>query len=332
MFQNTKYSPAIIAQLTEDSFGITTSHLVGKRAVLGLVLQFVTNIFLEINMNNDKISGASEFIYTQEMAILYNLGIGESEKLKHLYECDEQFSVLPTFFVLPSVKALIDHDVHNSELAKYKIPFDVIRLLHGEQFIEFYQPPKQNSGKLYTYKPHLIEVLDKGSATAVITETNTATADGSLLCKNQICCIIGNTGGWNGPRHPKSKDVANIVKPPDREPDKTFTEQTALNQAALYRLTGDRNPVHIDPIFAQAGGFDRPILHGLCTLGFAVRHVLASYEGNIVKRVKARFSSVIYPGETIVTQMWLEGKRVHFHCLTKETSKNLIVGAYVDFF
>lgn len=273
----------------------------------------------------------SEFLYTPETAILYALGIGEEQELRYLYECFDGFSFIPTFCILPSIKALIDFDTHQNHLAKLKIPFDVSRLLHGEQFIEFFSPLPQNENKFITKQPHMVEILDKGSGTIVIAETNTYKQSGQLLCRNQNCCMIVGTGGWNGPRQTDNKLVEPIVKPPEREPDRVVEQCTHLSQAALYRLSGDRNPLHIDPIFAQAGGYSKPILHGLCSLGFAVRHVIKEYPGG-VQRIKARFSGVIYPGESIVTEMWKEASRVYFRCQVKETGKNLIIGAYVDFF
>lgn len=272
----------------------------------------------------------SEFIYNPEMLILYALGIGEDEKLKYLYECHDEFTMLPTFCILPSIKALIDFDTHQSHLAKLKIPFDVSRLLHGEQFIEFYRPLPHNENKFTTKRPHLVEILDKGSGAVVITETNTHSQDGQLLCRNQVCCIIIGAGNFNGPRQTTNQLIENIVKPPEREPDKTASQKTAKNQGALYRLSGDKNPLHIDPIFATAGGYSKPILHGLCSLGFAVRHVMQCYPNRQLKRIKARFSGVIYPGETIVTDMWEEGSRIHFQCRVEETGKTLIMGSYVD--
>lgn len=274
----------------------------------------------------------SEFIYTAETAILYALGIGESKNLKYLYECCEQFAIFPTFLVLPGVKALIDFDTHHNALAKLKIPFDVSRLLHGEQYTEFYRPVPNDETKFITEKPHLVEILDKGSGTVVITETNTRTQNGQLLCRNQLCCIIVGAGGWKGPRQTDNELVVNIAKPPERDPDKVVEEATHPNQASLYRLSGDRNPMHIDPIFAQAAGYKKPILHGLCSLGFATRHIMDNYPNEKIRAIKTRFSNVIYPGETIITEMWREGQRIHFQCKVKESGKTILMGAYVDLY
>lgn len=278
----------------------------------------------------------SEFIYTPEMGILYALGVGESKELKYLYECCDQFSIIPSFCVLPGIKALIDYDVHQNALAKIKIPFDISRLLHGEQYLEFYRPIAQNlDQKLITDPPHLVELLDKGSATIVITETNTRTQAGDLLCRNQTCCVIVGAGGWNGPRQTDNDKIINIIKPPERDPDHVVEEQTHVNQAALYRLSGDRNPLHIDPIFATAGGYSRPILHGLCSYGFATRHILSCYPGKQLRSIKARFSNVIYPGETIITELWNDDSkdgRVLFQCRVKESGKTIILGAFAEFF
>ena len=272
----------------------------------------------------------SEFVYTPEMVILYALGIGEEEQLKYLYECHEGFTFYPTFCILPSIKALIDFETHEIHLTKLKIPFDISRLLHGEQFIEFLAPLPLGETKFITKPPHLVEILDKGSGTVVICETNTYSLGGQLLCRNQTCCMILGSGGWNGPRQSANKAIEQIVKPPEREPDQVLEQRTHESQAALYRLSGDRNPLHIDPVFAQAAGYKRPILHGLCSLGFAARHVMKAYPNEQVKRIKARFSGVIYPGETIRTEMWREAERVHFQCNVKGTGKSLILGAYVD--
>lgn len=275
----------------------------------------------------------SKFDYNPEMAILYAIGIGEEEDPKYLYESNNQFTIIPTFFILSTDRALTYFNTYSKTLAELEVPFDMRKLLLGEHFIEFYHPFSSVRSTIITEKPRLIEVLDKGSGTVVIAETNTYNQDGLLLCRNQVCCMILGSGGWNGPRYSNNSMVENIVKPPERKPDHVEIQQTHVHQAALYRLLGDKNPLHIDPIVSQAAGYPRPILHGLCSLGYAVRHVMKTYpmKGHRVHKVKTRFSHIIYPGETLLTEMWKEGLRVHFQCKVKESGKTIISGAYVDF-
>ena len=124
-----------------------------------------------------------------------------------------------------------------------------------------------------------------------------------------------------------------ILSKPARSRDESFVEATSIDQAAIYRLCGDRNPLHIDPSFSMLGGYERPILHGLCTLAFTVRHVLAKYASNntrLFKAVKARFAGTILPGQTIRTNMWQDGNRIYYESHCEETGKLVISGAYVD--
>jgi acyl dehydratase len=125
-----------------------------------------------------------------------------------------------------------------------------------------------------------------------------------------------------------------MPKKPDRAPDATVTEPTQPNQAILYRLCSDNNPLHISPSQAATGGFERPILHGLCFFGFASRAILSSFCGNDVtkfKKVAVRFTSHVFPGETLITEMWREGNTVVFTQKTAERGKICISGyAEVD--
>ncbi len=141
-----------------------------------------------------------------------------------------------------------------------------------------------------------------------------------MVFLNQFVVFLVGSGNFGGKRDSDKVFKVNSVKP-SRLPDRVVQEKTNVDQAALFRLNGDNNPLHIDPEFAAMGGFDKPILHGLCSFGLAVKHVLQTFCDNDVtafKAVKARFAKPVLPGQTIQTSMWLEkegsGYRVNFEC------------------
>jgi acyl dehydratase len=133
-----------------------------------------------------------------------------------------------------------------------------------------------------------------------------------------ISLFFRGLGGFGGERGPSSK----VNLPPERPPDVIFRQQTRPNQALLYRLSsGDRNPLHADPQMAAFGGFERPILHGLCTLGFGARAVMREFAGNDVSRfrsIKTRFTKHVFPGETLITEMWRSRRTNYFRCKAAE--------------
>jgi acyl dehydratase len=148
-------------------------------------------------------------------------------------------------------------------------------------------------------------MYDKGKAAVVVTE-KTATLDGERLFTTTSSLFIRGEGGWGGDRGPSGPRN----EPPQREPDHRITYETSPNQALLYRLSGDRNPLHSDPSFAAIGGFDRPILHGLCTYGFTGRALLHSCCGSDPARfrhIEGRFTSPVLPGEPLTVDMWDSG-------------------------
>ena len=186
--------------------------------------------------------------------------------------------------------------------------------LHGEQDLEIHQPIP-TSGSVEN-RPRVAALYDKGSAGVVVIEVESGPA-GDLLFTNRFTVFARGEGGFGGDR--KSSGPQN--SPPDREPDAVAESPTMRHQALIYRLSGDKNPLHADPDFAKLGGFNAPILHGLCTYGIACKAVvdtLLDGDVNPIARYQVRFTGVVFPGETVVTSMWRESERIVLSATTKE--------------
>ena len=175
-------------------------------------------------------------------------------------------------------------------------------------------------------------VLDKGSGALIVVDViSKDVATNQDILRNQLSIFVVGSGGFGGPR--TSENIILPETPPtDREPDVVKEYKTSINQAVIYRLNGDLNPLHIDPQFAKLGGFERPILHGLCTEGIAVRCVTEEFANNDPRRVvaiKARFAKPVFPGQTIITEMWNNGEKIHFRCIVKETNEPCLTGGWI---
>ena len=269
-----------------------------------------------------KAEGTS-FEYDDKDVILYNLGLGaKKSQLQYVFEGADDFQVLPTFGVIPPFDSQtpwsFDDIVPN---------FSPMMLLHGEQYLEIRKSPIPTSAHLISY-PKLIEVIDKGkSAIVVIANTTTDAATGAELFYNESSIVIRGSGSFGGPPRGSDRGPATAPnKPPSSTPDRVVEEQTSADQAALYRLSGDRNPLHIDPEFSALGGFPEPILHGLCSMGIAAKHVYEAY--GPLASVKVRFAGAVVPGQSLRTEMWRVegGRKVVFQCWVVETGKLAIAG------
>jgi acyl dehydratase len=235
----------------------------------------------------------TQFAYEERDVMLYALGIGAKE-LEFIFE--RGLKTIPTFAVIPAFPALMGLSA--------AVEINPVMILHGEQGFKI---SKQipTSGTLTT-SGKVTGVYDKGKGALVTIESTTKDSGGETVFTNTSGIFIRGAGGFGGDRGPEAGNAA-----PDRAPDRSVEGTTLDIQAAIYRLSGDRNPLHIDPAFAKMAGYDRPILHGLCSFGFAGRAVLAEYCGNDPARMlgmSVRFSGVVYPGDTIITDMWDEGK------------------------
>ncbi|KJE91296.1 hydroxysteroid dehydrogenase 4 [Capsaspora owczarzaki ATCC 30864] len=269
------------------------------------------------------------FAYTDRDVILYALGIGAERTdsdLKFLYESADGFAVLPTFGVIPAQAAL------GQVLAGIPgFEFNLTQLLHGEQYLEV-KAPIPTSGTLIS-NARVSEILDKGKGALLLIDVDTTDQSGQPILFNQFSLFIRGLGGFGGAKTSAAIKGDAQAAVPSRKPDAIEREATLPKQAALYRLSGDLNPIHIDPQMAGMAGFEVPILHGLCSFGYAARHVLKHFAQNdpkYFKNIRVRFAKPVYPGETIQTEMWREGNRVLFQCKAVERNELVLSNSYIE--
>lgn len=230
-------------------------------------------------------------------ALLYAVGVGAGVgELPFTTENTNGVvqQVLPTFAVVIGWGA-------GSALSKIG-DINWAMLVHGQQAVTLHKPiPVAGSVMMQST---ITGIYDKGKAAVVVTDTTaTDDVDGQPLFTTRSAVFIRGEGGWGGDRGPSG--AVNI--PPDRAPDHCVTYETSPDQALLYRLSGDRNPLHSDPAFAALGGFDRPILHGLCSYGFtgrALLHSLCNGDAAAFGHIEGRFASPVLPGEALTVSMW----------------------------
>lgn len=262
--------------------------------------------------------GRLRYSYTERDVALYALGVGapadplSQDELRFVYELSGVgFEALPTFAAVFAYE--FNRIVPEGKIAG--IRFNPMMAVHGEQFLRVLQPLPTAATVTSTLR--IADVFDKGSGLLLVVEIDSFLDDGPMLAQARQALFLRGLGGYGGPRGPVAK-IYNMERPPDiiRE------ERTSPAQALLYRLAGDNNPLHADPQMAAIGNFEKPILHGLCTMGFAARAVLKRCADNEPKRfdsISVRFSSHVYPGETLVTEIWqVKADTVLFRTKVKE--------------
>jgi 3-hydroxyacyl-CoA dehydrogenase/3a,7a,12a-trihydroxy-5b-cholest-24-enoyl-CoA hydratase len=271
--------------------------------------------------------------YDERDVALYALGVGaardpgDEKELSLVYEMSGKgMKVLPSFGAVPAINMVLS--MGKNGVTAPGLNFGLDRVLHGEQYTEL-KRPLPTHGKLTT-KATVKNIYDKGKGAVVVTEFVTYDEGGDELVRNEVATFVRGAGGWGGDRGPS----ADVNVPPDRAPDKVLEDKTTENQALLYRLSGDWNPLHADPGMAKAFGFARPILHGMCTFGMATRHVVNAFapdgDPRYVKSIKVRFASTVLPGESLVTEMWKEGNKVIFRTKIKERGEVCISNAAIE--
>ncbi|MFD9204712.1 MaoC/PaaZ C-terminal domain-containing protein [Streptomyces sioyaensis] len=253
----------------------------------------------------------TELAWDHKDVQLYHLGIGAGaatpEKPHPATDPDElRYTLESALHVLPSFATVAGGGMALAGgLSAPGIDVDLAAVLHGGQTVTVHRPlPVRGRATQTSSVP---AVYDKGKAAVIVLRSEIADEDGPLwTCDTQI--FVRGEGGFGGERGPSAR-----LELPERAPDLRTERRIREDQALLYRLSGDWNPLHADPEFAALAGFDRPILHGLCTYGVTLKAVVDTVLGGEVSRVTSyatRFAGVVFPGETLRLRMWREPGRV----------------------
>ena len=256
------------------------------------------------------------FSYTDKDVMLYALGVGlgadpmNETELGFVYE--RGLKVVPTAAtVLASTNGRPDSEPLPHRPGHRESSINFLMVVHGEQKVELHRPLP--SSGTFTASTRTVGAFDKGESKGAVLVNETVWTDETGA---KVATLTGSTfaradGGFGGP----SEGAPEPHMAPDRTPDLTVELTTRPDQALLYRLNGDRNPLHADPESAQRSGFPRPILHGLCTFGLTCRAVLQAitdYDPEPILSHQVRFSAPVFPGETLSVDLWRDGKAISF--------------------
>jgi acyl dehydratase len=260
-------------------------------------------------MNLDSVGSVSkpgDRSWDHKDALLYALGVGAGQNDPTGFELefttensqDVPQKVLPTFPVIVGMAG-------GGGMPNFG-EFNWAMLVHGEQKVEVFGPiPSEGT---ITSTTRIVGIYDKGSGALAVMETESKYKDtGKPAFNVRFGAFIRGEGGFGESR---GEELPARPKAPERAPDAEVTYSTRTDQALLYRLSGDRNPLHSDPSFAKLAGFETPILHGLCTYGFtgrALLHTLCGSDPAKFKGMDARFSKPVYPGDALTVRMWNDG-------------------------
>lgn len=273
--------------------------------------------------------------YYERDVALYALGVGAAQdaqdpkELAFVYE-SAPLQVLPTYAVIPQLTAMLRVATPDSVgLPGMNFGFD--RVLHGEQMTLLHGPLPVRARLTHSFR--FKAAYDKSPHAVVVFAITSKDESGIEVAYNETTMFVRDGGGWGGDSGPSSAGAEPL---PEREPDVVREERIATHQSLLYRLSGDWNPLHVDPAFARQFGFSRPILHGLCTYGYAGRHLLREFLDNEparFKSIRVRFAEPVFPGETLVTRMWqASALRVVFETRVKERNMLVLKNGVAEFY
>lgn len=273
--------------------------------------------------DDDETSLKDTFPYNDRDVILYNIAVGaKANELKYVYENDSDFQVVPTFGHLSTF-----NQKDSYSFLKLLKNFNPMFLLHGEHYIKINKFPIPTEAELKTeFKP--LTVTQKGTNTIVVQGSESKDVKtGESIFSNEATFFIRKCEGQTKAYGDRRKFAITNFVPPSNSPDFVKEIKVSEDQAALYRLTGDRNPLHIDPAFAKGANFDKPILHGMCTYGLTAKALLDKF--GPFDEIKARFSGIVFPGETLKVSAWKDGDVVTFQVHVVERNSLAVSSAAI---
>jgi len=266
-----------------------------------------------------------DYEWNEDRVILYHLGLGagaaftDPKELEYTYE--KTLKVLPTFAVLPGF------GMAPQVASTPDLNIDLTGVVHGEHEIILDGPLPVAARVRSTAE--VTGVYDRGSGAAIMFRIDTADRDtGKRLFSNTWTLFARGAGGFGGPAAPKPE-----ILPPERAPDAEVRSPLIPQIAQIYRLSGDKAFLHIDPELVRLAGFDRPIVHGLCSMGVVTKAVVDGLLGGDVarvRRVRMRFAKPVFPGETILTRAWREGGLVAIEAIALERGENVVTQAWME--
>ncbi len=276
----------------------------------------------------DQTSAPRTFTYSDKDVMLYALGIGLGAD--PMNETELPFVYEKGLKVVPTAATVLASGAGRNVGAAPDMPaghrpsqINFLMVVHGEQKVELHKP--LSPGGTYTAAGRTVGAFDKGKDKGAVIVNETIWTDEK---GEKVVTLTGSTfargdGGFGGPTEGAPEPHA----VPTRAPDKSLDFTTSPDQALIYRLNGDRNPLHSDPDFAKRAGFPRPILHGLCTYGVTCRAVLegvTNFDPDQILSHQARFSAPVFPGDTITVDLWVDGKTVSFEARVKARDATVI--------
>ena len=278
----------------------------------------------------DQRTAARTFTYGDKDVMLYALGIGlgadpmNETELPFVYE--RGLKVVPTAATVLSAnnsRPAEGRPVPELPAGHRQSQMNFVMMVHGEQKVELHKP-LPTSGT-FTAEGRTIGAWDKGEGKGAVVMNETVWTDekGEKAATLTMSMFYRGDGGFGGPTEGQPEPHA----APTRSPDLSVDISIRPDQALLYRLNGDRNPLHSDPEFAKRAGFPRPILHGLCTYGLTCRAVLQAitdYDPDQILSHQVRFSSPVFPGETVTVDLWKDGKAISFEARVKDRGVTVI--------